>query len=207
MACFPVGSSGLTEASGSRAEAGFWASWAPRFQATSRSSVGGAQVPHYTLPLEGLAAAFNQTGNSGDPFCTESLPLRWSTQMWIIMRREQFWGEGFWPILSEEDQRRLLWKPLLGGFGGHSLETTQVKTGSDSIYHTLFSLRNRSLCCIFINLPSYRSASFVSLGEPFVLSAGAWSQTAQAYLLAQPLKPHVTWYRWVNLLLHRSSLC
>lgn len=31
---------------------GFWASWAPGFKTISRSTVGGAQVPHCVLPLE-----------------------------------------------------------------------------------------------------------------------------------------------------------
>lgn len=37
----------------------------------------------------------------------------------------------------------------------------------------LLSLRTASLSCILINLPSYRSASFVSLGVPFVVSVRA----------------------------------
>lgn len=45
------------------------------FKAASRSTVGGAQVPHDALPLEGPAAAFNQAAASTDPFHAESLPM------------------------------------------------------------------------------------------------------------------------------------
>lgn len=152
---------------GSRVRSGFWASWAPRFQATLRSTVGGAQVPHYTLPLEGLDAAFNRTAASTDPFHAESLPRRWSAQMWIIMRREQFLGEGFWPILSEEEQQSSFGSCSWEDFGVICQKLHKWKWVSDSVYHTFLSLRNRSLYCIFINLPGYRSVSFVSLEKPF----------------------------------------
>lgn len=195
---FPQGVPPSWRASGSRAGRGLLASWAPRSPATSRSTVGGAQVPHCTLPVEGLAAAFHQTAYAIDPFRTESSPLRGSTQMWITMRREQFWGEGSRPALSEGDPQRLLWKPLLGGFGSHSPETTQVKTGSDSIYHTRLSLRRQKFMVYFYQSAKLQLCKLCVLRRAFV-SAGALESDSFGLPWGSLPGRSGTLHRWVYL--------
>lgn len=81
MARFPSGILRADGPLGAERGVGSGPAGLPGFPATSRSTVGGAQVPHYTWPLEGLAAAFNQTADAIDPFHTESSPLGRSTQM------------------------------------------------------------------------------------------------------------------------------
>lgn len=90
-----------------------------------------------------------------------------------MMKREQLLGEGSRPALSEGDPQRLLWKLLLGGFGGHSLETTQVKTGSDSIYHTRLSLREQKFIVYFYQSAKLQLCKLCVLRRAFVVSAGA----------------------------------
>lgn len=77
---------------GSRVAPGFWAGWAPGFKATSRSTVGGAQVPRWVLPLESFAAAFNQ-----------SPPLT------LSMQRACFWAEMHTDLNNYEE------RAILGG--------------------------------------------------------------------------------------------
>ena len=78
MAIQEVEASELTVGTWEQSGSGFWASWALGFKATSRSTVGGAQVPRFTLTpclwREGLAA-FNQTATSIDPFLAGNLSL------------------------------------------------------------------------------------------------------------------------------------
>lgn len=79
-------------APGEQSGAWFWARWAPGFKATSRSTVGGAQVPRWVLPLESFAAASNQPP-----------PLTLSTQ------RACFWAEMHTDLNNYEE------RAILGG--------------------------------------------------------------------------------------------
>lgn len=127
VARFPRGP--LTGASGSRAGSGFRASWARGVPATSASTVGGAQVPQYTLPWEGPAAALTEPPTPTLSAQAARLASeRKHTDVNNYTERAILRG-GSWPILSEDDQQRLLCKLLWGGLRGHSPETTQVQTG------------------------------------------------------------------------------